>query len=78
MGLAERPPAFPAAVAALAPHKLGPAPTDGQIAHAHPWPCLDLERAPPAARTAARASGQLDLEVELTIDLPDAFHLDAL
>jgi hypothetical protein len=66
MRLPERPPARGASIAALAPHKIGDAPGDRQVAHPHPGAILDTERRAPAARAAAGARGQLDLEVEPT------------
>ena len=76
MGLRERPPARGAAIAALAPHQMGHAPGDRQVAHPHPRAVLDLERRAAAARAAAGPRGQLDLEVEPVAHLDHALHLE--
>jgi hypothetical protein len=76
--LRERPPAPGAAVAALAPHQVGHAPRQRQVAHAHPGAILDVDRAAPAARATPGERDQLDLEVEPVAPLDNALHLKAL
>jgi hypothetical protein len=53
-------------------------PRDRQVAHPHNRALLDLQRRAPAARTAATARDQLDLEVEPVALLDHARHLEPL
>jgi hypothetical protein len=76
--LGERPHAAAAAVAALAPHQLRHPPGDRQVTHPHHRPLLDLDASAPAARAAAGARDQLDLELEQVAPLDQALHLEAL
>jgi hypothetical protein len=72
--LGERPAARPAQEAALAPHQIGPAARQRQVAHPHPRALLHLERAPPAAGAQAGPRDQLDFEVEPVANLDNALH----
>jgi hypothetical protein len=78
MGLGERPPAAPAAVAALAPHQIRHSAGDRQVAHPHHRAVLDVNRRTPAIGAATRARDQLDLEVEPVAPLHHPLHLEAL
>lgn len=76
--LAERPPTTPAAVAPLAPHQIGHAPSERQIADAHPRAVLDVERGAPTVGAAAGSRDQLDLEVDPVANLDNALHFDTV
>jgi hypothetical protein len=78
MRVGERSPTPAAPVAALAPHQVSHASRQRQVAHAHPRAVLDLERRAPAARAAASARDQLDLEVEPVALLDHSLHLEPL
>ena len=78
MLLHERAAADAAAKAALAPDKEGAPSGDRQVAYPHQRPFLHLATRPPAARAAAAARDELDLEVELVTPLRDQRHREPL
>jgi hypothetical protein len=57
---------------------MGHAPRQRQVAHPYPRAVLNIERGAPAARAAAGARDQLDLEDEPVAQLNNPRHLEPL